>query len=161
MKKLILIRHGEAEQQTEIIKDFDRDLTDAGKQNAAKSAAMLLNTIAAPDIIITSPAVRALNTAQIFAATFGFDRVQTNPEIYEAKAETLLKMVNKLNHEHEIVCLVGHNPGVSNLLYYLTGEVTTMPTSAWVEIELDTESWAEASIKTGNLLQYQYSQFLG
>ncbi|MGI4750917.1 MAG: SixA phosphatase family protein [Janthinobacterium lividum] len=152
MKKLILIRHGEAEPETNKISDFDRDLTNAGKQDAAKMAALLLNNITAPGLIITSPALRALNTAHIFAATFGFDDAVVNDKIFEASAETLLKIVTQLDNEDEVVCLVGHNPGVSNLLYYLTGDITTIPTSSWVEIELTVDSWAEVSNNTGTLL---------
>lgn len=155
MKKLILIRHGEAEPETTKTNDFNRDLTLAGKQDAAKMAAMLLNHVVAPDLIVSSSAVRAINTANIFAATFGFDAVTPTAEIYEASAETLLKMVNQFDNAHEIICLIGHNPGVSNLLYHLTGEIITMPTSAWVEVELNTENWAEVS-NTGTLLQYHY-----
>jgi len=156
MKKLILIRHGEAEPETNSTSDFDRNLTDRGKKDAAKMAAMLLNRVPAPEIIISSPAFRAINTAHIFAATFGFDDVNPDAAIYEASAETLLKIVNQLSDDQMVACLVGHNPGVSNLLYTLTGEITTMPTSAWVEVELNAENWAEASADTGKLLQYQH-----
>ncbi len=155
MKKLILIRHGEAIPKTTPIEDFDRDLTDTGKQQSAQMAARLLNSIPTPNMFVSSPAIRALNTAHIFAATFGFDEPVINPKIYEADAETLLKIVNQLNNDFEQVCLTGHNPGISNLLYYLTGKITTMATSAWAEIELNAENWAKVSIGTGTLLQYQ------
>ncbi|RYE20456.1 MAG: histidine phosphatase family protein [Sphingobacteriaceae bacterium] len=156
MKKLILIRHGEAEPETTGKSDFDRDLTERGKKDAAKMAALLLNKVSPPEIIVCSPAFRAINTAHIFAATFGFDDVNTDAAIYEASAETLLKIVNQLSDDQMVACLVGHNPGVSNLLYILTGEITTMPTSAWVEVELDAETWAAVSADTGQMLQYQY-----
>ncbi|RYY22738.1 MAG: hypothetical protein EOP41_06940, partial [Sphingobacteriaceae bacterium] len=120
MKKLILIRHGEAEPETSRTDDFNRNLTVSGKQDAAKMAALLLNKSDFPNHMISSTAVRALNTAHIFAATFGFDDVTTEVQIYEASAETLLKIICQLSDAHETVCLIGHNPGVSNLLYLLT-----------------------------------------
>lgn len=65
MKKLVLIRHAEAEPETGNISDFDRNLTAAGKKDAAKMAAVLLNNTVAPEIMICSPAARALETAHI------------------------------------------------------------------------------------------------
>ncbi len=156
MKKLVLIRHAEAEPETSSINDFDRKLTSAGKKDAAKMAAMLLNNTPVLEIIISSPAARALETAHIFAATFGFDDVKTEPKIYEASAETLLCIINLFEDKYDVVHLVGHNPGVSNLLYKLTTEITTMPTSAWVEVALEADSWAEISADSGILLQYQF-----
>lgn len=156
MKKLILIRHGEAEPETTKTADFDRDLTFTGKQATAKMAALLLNNVTAPDYIVSSPAIRALNTAHIFAATFGLDQINTDSEIYEANATTLLKIISLINNDRDVVWLVGHNPGISNVLYNLTGEVTTMPTSAWVELDLIAENWTEVSINTATLLQYKF-----
>ncbi len=156
MKKLILIRHGAAEPETSNKSDFDRNLTDNGKKDAAKMAALLLNKVSRPEIFVCSPAFRAQNTAQIFAATFGFDNVYPDAAIYEASAQTLMQIVHLLSNNQAVACLVGHNPGISNLLYILTGEIITIPTSAWVEVELDVENWAEASTESGKLLQYQY-----
>lgn len=156
MKKIVLIRHAEAESETSSISDFDRNLTNAGKKDAAKMAATLLNNTPVPEIIFSSPATRALETAHIFAATFGLDNVKTEPKIYEASAETLLQIVNLFDDKYNVVHLVGHNPGISNLLYKLTAEITTMPTSAWVEVELKANSWTEISADCGILLQYQF-----
>lgn len=154
MKKLVLIRHAEAEPETN--SDFDRKLTDAGKQDAAKMAAILFNNTAAPEIIISSTAARALETAHIFAATFGLDEVKMELKIYEATAETLLQIINLLDDNYDVVHLVGHNPGVSNLLHKLTAEITTMPTSSWVEVEVEANNWAEISADSGIILQYQF-----
>lgn len=156
MKKLVLIRHSEAEPETNSNSDFDRKLTDAGKQDAAKMTAILLNNTAAPEIIISSTAARALETAHIFAATFGLDEVKMELKIYEATAETLLQVINLLDDNYEVAYLVGHNPGVSNLLYKLTAEITTMPTSSWVEVEVGANNWAEISADSGIILQYQF-----
>ena len=156
MKNLVLIRHGEAAPETNKTDDFERNLTEIGKQDSAKMAAVLLNSVPAPEIFVTSPAFRAIRTAEIFAATFGFDDVNPDPNIYEASAETLLKTVTQLSNDQDIACLIGHNPGISNLLYELTGEIITMATSSWVEIELNVDQWAEASADTGKLLRYRF-----
>lgn len=156
MKKLFLIRHAEAEPIAEGLTDFDRPLTPSGKQDAAQMAALLLSKGTVPQFIITSPALRALTTAHIFRVTLGLKDAQANPDIYEANADILLEIVNQLDNQCQIVALVGHNPGVSNLLYYLTDKITTMPTCGWAELELEAETWAEVSGNTGKILQYQY-----
>lgn len=156
MKKLVLIRHAEAEPYTGTQIDFDRPLTNSGKQEAAQMAAYLLTKASVPGIIVSSPALRALTTAHIFSATLGLDDGKTDPEIYEANTNTLLRIVNLFDDGFEVAGLVGHNPGVSNLLYFLTGKITTMPTGCWAEIELEAETWAEVSGNSGKLVQYQH-----
>ncbi|MVN22296.1 SixA phosphatase family protein [Mucilaginibacter arboris] len=157
MKKLILIRHAEAESILESLTDFDRPLTSKGKQDAAQMAAFLLNSGNLPQITITSPAVRALATAHIFTATLGLDDAVINAKIYEANVDALLQLLNRLEDQYETACLVGHNPGISNLLYFLTGKITTIPTAAWAEVELEADRWAEVSSGTGKMLQYKYT----
>lgn len=156
MKKIVLIRHAEAEASSEKIPDFERPLTISGKQDAAKMAEMLMKKGSLPQVIISSPALRALTTAQIFTAALGLGEAETNPKIYEADENTLLRVIYQLSNQYEIAGLVGHNPGVSNLLYFLTGKITTMPTCAWAEVELQADNWDEVSRDSGKLIQYQY-----
>jgi len=156
MKNLFLIRHAEAEPFSEELDDFDRPLTQSGKQDAAQIAALLLSNRNVPQFIVTSPALRALTTAHIFRVALGLKEVQTKAEIYEANTDTLFKIINQLDDQYDVIALVGHNPGVSNLLYCLTGKIITIPTCGWVALELEADSWAEVSGDSGKMLQYQY-----
>lgn len=156
MKKLVLIRHAEAEQNLKNIADFDRPLTQLGKQDAIQMAAFLRKKGSLPQHVISSPALRALTTAHIFTVTLGLNDAETDAKIYEADANALLQVVDQMDEQHEVIALVGHNPGISNLLYLLTGEVTTMPPCAWAEIVLEADLWPEVSGNTGKLVQYQY-----
>lgn len=156
MKKLIVIRHAEAEQNLETSADFNRALTESGKLDAARMADLLLKKGTVPQIIISSSALRAVTTAHIFTVTLGLKDAAPNIKIYEANVNSLLQIITGLNDQHEAVGLVGHNPGISNLLYALTGKITTMPTAAWAEIELEVDSWSEVSGDTGKFIQYQY-----
>ena len=156
MKKLVLIRHAEAKPIDGNITDFERSLTSLGKHQAARMAATLLNNGSKPEIIITSPAFRALTTAQIFVTALGLDDVKTNAAIYESIAETLLQIINQLDNRYQVVAMVGHNPGISNILYHLTGKITTMPTASWAELNLGADSWAEICSGSGELIHYQY-----
>lgn len=156
MKKLVLIRHASAKEGSEDLSDFERPLTNSGEKDAAKLVEALLKTNVIPQVIVSSPALRALSTAHIFAEALGLENAEINTEIYEANTGTLLQAIGQLGNQFNIVGLVGHNPGVSNLLYFLTEKTTTMPTAAWVEIELEIDTWDEINSCDGKLIQYQH-----
>ncbi len=156
MKKLILIRHAAAEEYLEETVDFDRNLTVPGKKEAAKMAAFLLSKGSNPQVIISSPALRAITTANVFTASLSLDNPKVQPSIYEADVNALLQVIYQINAQIEVAALVGHNPGVSNLLYFLTGEIITMATSSWVEIALEAATWTEVSSNTGKLMHYRF-----
>ncbi len=93
---------------------------------------VLLNCCAsvAPQYLLSSPALRAKTTANIFAETLGLGEPSYNQSIYEASYTTLLKVVNGLPDAYDFVAMFGHNPGLSDLLYELTGNLYDMPTCA-------------------------------
>ena len=156
MKTLVLIRHAKAENNLKETTDFDRPLTTSGKQEAVKMAELLKKSGTATPFFISSPALRALTTANIFSSTFNTETPQTDETIYEAEVEALLAVINSINNQNQTAALVGHNPGISNLLYYLTGKMTTMPTCAFAIIEFETDNWKEISAGTGKLKEYIY-----
>ncbi len=156
MKTLVLIRHSEAEESSEDLSDFKRTLTNSGKKDAAKTAAVLLKQKILPQVIVSSPALRALATAHIFTEALSLGDVETDSEIYEANVNTLLRVISQLDNQFDTIALVGHNPGISNLLYFMTGKITTMTTSSWAGIELEIDTWAEISSDNGKLIHYQY-----
>lgn len=156
MKTLVLVRHAQAENNSKQTLDFDRPLTTTGKQDAVKMAGLLKETGISPQLFISSPALRALTTANIFSSTFDVEKPETDERIYEAEVEDLLAVINPIGNKYEIVALVAHNPGISNLLYYLTGKMTTMPTCAFAIIEFETDNWKEVSAETGKLTAYVY-----
>ncbi len=154
MKILVLIRHAEAENSLEETSDFNRPLTTTGKSDAAKMAVLLKKAGTVPQVIISSLALRALTTANIFSSTLNLQEPQTDKRIYEAEVEALLAVINSMVDQNQVAALVAHNPGISDLLYYLTGKITTMPACAFVIISFEAEHWNEVSTGTGKLLQY-------
>jgi phosphohistidine phosphatase len=156
MKTLVLIRHAQSENVNNDISDFDRALTKTGKHDAADIAQLLKEAGIVPQIFISSTALRALTTATIFTDTFNSKEPETTFEIYEANVPALLRVVTGMDNTNEIAAVVGHNPGVSDLLYYLSGKITTMPTCAFAVVELKTDSWNEVSGGSGELIQYSH-----
>ncbi len=153
MKKLLLIRHSKAEKETGA-KDFDRPLKYIGMQYAAFMADRLRDKSIIPQIIITSPALRTKTTAEIFSDHLGLPQADANMAIYEASVKSLLKIINEFPDEYDFIALVGHNPGIAQILYYLTGESREVHTSTTALIEFEIDSWGIASEDTGKLVYY-------
>lgn len=152
MKKLLLIRHAKADSHD--MNDFDRPLTERGTHDAAFIADKLNKAELIPEYVLTSPALRTRSTAEIFAKVLNISHIGENKHIYEANTHQLLKAINKLPDEYSFVALVGHNPGISQILYELTGEARDMPTCAVALIGFDFDEWEMIHTDTGNLAWY-------
>ena len=68
----------------------------------------------------------------------------------------MVKVINALPNEYDFIALVGHNPGMSDVLYYLTRQLQDVPTCAMMQIEFDTDSWMEIIEDAGKLVEYDY-----
>jgi phosphohistidine phosphatase len=153
MKKLLLIRHAKAEKET-VVRDIDRPLKYIGIQDAGFMADRLKENSIIPQIIITSPALRTKTTAEIFTDHLALPEATINKAIYEASEQALLKVVNQLPAEYDFIGLVGHNPGISLILSYLTDEVKDVHTSTVAVIDFDTDDWAAITRDSGKLVYY-------
>ena len=151
MKTLVLVRHAKADHGDSSLDDFDRPLNYRGKHDASAMAAQFKKTGVRVDALISSPAVRALSTAEDFAMEINLP-IQTDERIYEAGLRDLLAVVRELDDRLSSAMLTGHNPGMSELLHYLTGaSCGNLPTAAVVVIELPQESWQNISAGKGVL----------
>jgi len=151
MKKLLLIRHAKAVQETGY-KDFERPLKYSGLQDAAIMAERLHQHSIIPQILLSSPSVRTLTTANIFAEHLSIPKPHTDKRIYDAEQTVLVSIVSELPDAHDFIGLVGHNPGISQLLYYLTNEFRDLETCAVALIEFDADEWGK--IGRGKLVYY-------
>jgi phosphohistidine phosphatase len=141
MKTLILVRHAKADNPSSSMHDYDRTLSRCGGRDAGVIAKRLAGSGIRSDALISSPAVRALSTAEIFATELRLT-VQTDARIYEARVNELLAVVRGLDDRHSTVVLVGHNPGISEFLRYLTDEnYADLPTAGLVTVSLPLKSW--------------------
>ena len=153
MKKLLLIRHAKAEKDTGG-KDFDRPLKYPGIQDARFMADHIREEDIIPQLIVTSPALRTKTTAEIFADAFKLPDPTKEKSIYEASRQTWLKVVNALPDEFDLIAVVGHNPGVAEILYYLSGESREVHTCTTALVEFDMDTWSAISGNTGKLTYY-------
>ena len=154
MKKLLLVRHAKAEKEGE--SDIDRPLKYTGMQDAAFMAEKLKENLLTPQLIITSPALRTKTTAEIISDHFLMPEPQPDNRIYEATEKTWLNVIKTLPEEYDFVAIVGHNPGVSQVIYELTGEVKEVHTATTAVIEFNTDKWASISGGTGKLSYFSW-----
>ncbi len=135
-KQLLLIRHGKATWQPQF-KDFDRPLTRTGENQSQCIADWLKQAPILPDSWLVSAARRTVQTADIIRLSLGQqDTVQNvSGNLYLAEADALLASLQSVPDAASCVALVGHNPGLSELLMYLTGkqlsDFTVAPDVMW------------------------------
>jgi phosphohistidine phosphatase len=156
---LTLVRHAKSSRDYPELSDFERPLNPRGRKEAPAIAARLRKADVKPDLLISSPATRAIATARLFAEELNMhlDEIVLNPHIYEASAWTLLHIVRTLPPEFDDAMLFGHNPGISNFAHDLVKECPfdEMPTSAAVRIELPARGWSLIQPGTGKILRYE------
>ena len=158
-KQLLLVRHGKSDRGYQQIKDFDRPLNHKGNKNAVCMAEKLLKKHHNTELIVSSPANRALSTAKHFARVWNMAEtaIQTNQAIYESDTADLLTVLNDFSNEYNSVALFGHNPGITDFVNYLSdANISNIPTSGSVLIEFNIDDWAEASYHTGTMLLFDF-----
>ena len=121
---LLIMRHAKSDWSDYAAADFDRTLTDRGKRDAKKMGAWLKEKKIIPDMIISSPAVRTKRTALIVSRKTGFDPagIIWDKRIYDASLDDLLEVVAGHAHKSGRLLLIGHNPGLEELLAYLSDD---------------------------------------
>ena len=156
-KQLLLVRHAKSDWGDVDLADFDRPLNRRGKENAPEMAERLLNKGFKFDLMVSSPAKRALRTARYFAEAYQITEISTIKAIYEANTSTLLSIVNNFDDGAEIVVLFGHNPGLTDLANQLCdGDIYNIPTSGIVLISFPFDRWEMVSRGTGDLIFFDY-----
>ena len=145
-KTLHIVRHGKALQDYRFIRDNDRPLIEKGIVNSENAAKQLHAQYPSLDLIISSHAARALQTAHIFARVMGYPqhRVQVNEKFYMEGEEKIHDILKNLPDEIKSVMIVGHNPDVTYLAYsYVKQSIDPIPTSGVVTICFEANKWNE------------------
>jgi len=138
---LILVRHAKADKNNPSIKDVDRPLNRCGGRDAAVMAERMAALDLHVEALISSPALRAQMTAEAFAQKLQLP-VQADERMYEGGMNELLAVVRNVNDRHSMIALVGHNPGLSEFLRYLTDEnYADLPAAGIAVVELPLKSW--------------------
>ena len=145
MKTLFLVRHAKSSRDDPWLPDRDRPLDDSGMQDAPKMGKRLAKRDVKPDLLLSSPALRALTTAHLIAEEVGYKRkdIVVDDRLYASSADDLLAVIRALDKKLSRVMLFGHNPEFTDLAHRLSSEIIDMPTSAVVEFNFDIKAWSD------------------
>ena len=152
-----MVRHATAEDQTMMIRDFQRELVGKGKTDALVMGKWLAGNDIVADVIVTSSAPRAAQTAVILADQIKFDTqsISKKETLYDGGPRAYLSAVNGLPAESDTVILVGHNPDITYFAEYLSGaDIGSMSKCGIVVLESDELNWSEISSKTLKFVSY-------
>jgi phosphohistidine phosphatase len=159
MKTLYLIRHAKSSWEFPHLTDYERPLNDRGKRDAPLMGQRFRARGILPDCLVSSSAARAAETARIIAGEIGFpeSEITWSRQVYEAGISSLLKTVEALPDQAESAFLVGHNPGMTYLAEYLSGEnISSLPTCGVACMEMDIDTWSLAGREMGSLAFLDY-----
>lgn len=152
MKRLLLLRHAKSSWDDAHLSDFERPLNARGLVTAPFMGELIAGRALAIDLIVSSPAKRATETAMLVKENAGLNaELRFDERIYEASPQTLLTVASEFDDSSNSVMLVGHNPGIEGFIGFLTGNIEPMPTAALAIIDLDINNWKDLASGTGTL----------
>lgn len=166
MKELWLLRHAKSDRNVDV-SDIDRPLKKRGKRDAKNIGVWLKNQHLIPDALLSSPAVRAIETVKIIYEQLQVDGlvIQEDSRLYATGIEELKMVLSSCPETTQKVLLVGHNPELENLLIHLVGAQALpdteklFPTSALVRLSLSC-AWGELQTGCAQLLSITYAKSL-
>ncbi|MFZ0897294.1 MAG: histidine phosphatase family protein [Candidatus Nitrosopolaris sp.] len=148
MKSVLVLRHAKSSWKHPELSDHDRPLNKRGKHDAPLMGRLLKREDLLPDVIISSTAMRARATAEAIAKASGYKgEIVLNKSLYAAGPEAYLGVIHDLSDEYARVLIVGHNPGLEDLVELLTGEIHLMPTCSLAHVKFRVDKWSEIDNK--------------
>lgn len=159
LRTLYIIRHAKSSWTEPNSPDFDRPLNERGLRNAPFMAHLFKKRGEPVDLLVSSTANRALSTALIFAKELGVPEqdVLRIKALYHSSVPTLLHTLNHLPNTMQRAMLFGHNPGLTELVEYLSSEdIGNLPTCGMVRIDFPGDDWTLVSRDLGTLVWMDY-----
>jgi phosphohistidine phosphatase len=159
MKRLYIVRHAKSSWDNPLLDDFSRPLNDRGKRDAPRMAKRLKEKNIFPDLMLASPARRALATCKKMAEVLGYaeDKIKTERGLYHADESQILEVVTAIKDKHDTVMIFGHNPGLTSFVNKLGNQnFDNVPTCGIAAYEFEVDTWKEVAFGKGRLLFYDY-----
>jgi phosphohistidine phosphatase len=167
--RLLLLRHGKSAWRDGVA-DVDRPLTERGREAARRMGAYLAEQGLVPDLALVSPARRTQETWSLAQPALRGVQARAEPRIYEAPAERLLDVVRKVEQGVGTLLMVGHNPGLEELLRMLLRQeeryahavaTAKFPTAGLAAVDLPASAWPEVSPGSASLQSFVTPKSLG
>jgi phosphohistidine phosphatase len=159
LKQLFIIRHAKSDQSF-FGNDFERPLNERGKNDAPVMAKRLLDKKIKPDVLVSSPAVRAKRTAELFAENLQMPAAEIVfiSALYHAAADVFYNVISKLPDELNTVAIFSHNPGITHFVNSLNTsvQIDDMPTCAIFAVSADITNWSGFTKAKKEFLFFDY-----
>lgn len=159
MKKLLLVRHAKSDWGDPSLHDHDRPLNKRGDRDAPRMAALWAGFLPPPDLLVSSTAFRARDTASAFARAWKLKTktIILSRDLYLASPHTWLAEVQNLPDDAGFVAMFGHNEGISEFAELLLGQHwPSMPTCAGVLLSFAVDTWSCVGEGLAVLERYEY-----
>jgi phosphohistidine phosphatase len=159
MRRLTLIRHAKSSWDDPELTDFERPLNARGRRDAPEMAQRTKALGKPPLQLISSPALRAITTARIFAEVWRLplEDIVIEPRLYDASSARLLQLIGDIEDEPSHAIIVAHNPGLSELCHALAScPFRELPTTGVVSLNLNIERWSAIAPDSGHVEVYRY-----
>lgn len=127
--------------------DIDRPLNTRGYNDSHRMAKEFIESNPRPQVFVSSPAIRAISTALIFAGEFDLPKseIRIEPTLYDTDAEDYLNFIRSLDEKTESVMIFGHNPSISDFYTLFSDQFLEIPTCSMVVFEVSASKWSEIS----------------
>ena len=164
-KTLYLLRHAKSGWDDPVARDFDRPLNKRGEKAARTIGQWMASNGVTFEHVIASPAVRVIDTLDVLWAGYGRKIEPTwERRIYLASSATLLDVLREVSDEHDSVLMVGHNPGMEDIVFDLVADdgnsplrdevEVKYPTAALAQLEIDIDRWADIGRPVAHLKRF-------
>jgi len=161
MKKLYIVRHAKSSWAESDLSDYERPLNERGKRDAPRMGKRLKEKDFQPDLVLSSPAKRALSTARKIckAIDYNKDDIKTDKRLYHADEETILSVIHELKQKFNTVMLVGHNPGLTDFVNALSSnrlDIDNIPTCGVAAFSFPGDQWKDVAWGEGEFLFFDF-----
>ena len=153
MKNLLVLRHAKSSWNNPALDDHERPLNWRGQRDGPRMGELVREYGLIPDIVIASDAVRAQLTAETVADAARYaGEILLDRRLYMAGPADIVSLLRTVRENAETVMIVGHNPGLEELIEQLTGQRQDLPTAALAQIVLPIDQWRDLKLSTRGTL---------
>lgn len=162
MKTLYLVRHAKSSWEFPDLSDFERPLNNRGKSDAPVVGKFLRSQQILPDLMLSSPALRALHTATIIAKEIGyFHNIQVNEKLFHAHTQNLWHIVKSVPDYVNELMIFGHNPSFTEFANEMvTKIIDNLPTCGVFAVNWHTHSWNDIKKGEGKFKFFEFPKNL-
>lgn len=159
MKTLYIIRHAKSRWDDLSVDDFSRALNERGEKDAPRMGKRLKERGVIPDLMLSSPAKRAIKTCKAIAKVLEYpkEKIVEDKKLYHANEDTLLEILSDVKDAHDVVLIFGHNPGLTGFANLLLNQtIMNIPTTGVVCGTLDIPSWKAIRPNCGKMVFFDF-----